>query len=295
MNEMVKLTEWEKVKEQLSADAKRRVEIKTPKEEIKRREGRKGRTGKPMIFDYVEDAYMMALLNNEVPGWSFEVIEMKEIYNSCIVHARLRFIDGGIPRVIDDVGRQEIKLRKDPKTGLPYDPIKPLDIGNDMKGAVSDAFKRCCARFGFAADVYRNEAKLLAEAEDIEKDIEEEQETGIVNIPEKEKPTLKEKPVTKNFQFLEAMRIVKEGLQEKFGKDTGEAIYYLVLAEPNKEAGYYGYAKSKYIVERSEQTYIYKRLKQIVEGEEEPPEEAFKEVGKATVQDMPEADSLWSS
>lgn len=47
----------------------------------------------------------------------------------------------------EQYGRAEVKFKKNTNK-------EPLDFGNDLKGAASDALKKCAAQLGIAADVY---------------------------------------------------------------------------------------------------------------------------------------------
>ena len=121
---------------------------KTPKDKIKQRKAKGGGT-----WDYVETSYVIDTLNR-VFGylWSFEVLtgieEAAKISSSgtCIVKGRLTVYVDGHQLVKEQFGRCECKKKRE--TG------EFLDFGNDMKGAASDALKKCASEFGLFKDVY---------------------------------------------------------------------------------------------------------------------------------------------
>ena len=49
--------------------------------------------------------------------------------------------------------KKAVKVRKRDENGV----LQPLDFGNDMKAAVSDALKKCASLWGIAADVYESD------------------------------------------------------------------------------------------------------------------------------------------
>lgn len=124
------------------------IKLKTPKNKLKIREGKGGKT-----FTYVKSLYLEDQLNEYYPGWSLEVKETKVIgrEGSGFAQAtvKLWFYDNGLLRYIEDVGGCEIKYYKPdhPTRGGDY-----LDLPNDIKGAVTDGLKRCCYRLGFGRD-----------------------------------------------------------------------------------------------------------------------------------------------
>ena len=64
-------------------------------------------------------------------------------------------------------GRADIKFKKDTK--------EPMDLGNDLKAATTDALKKCASELGIAGDIYGTnefkEIQVISESEqsDIEK------------------------------------------------------------------------------------------------------------------------------
>ena len=137
---------------------------KTPADKIKQRKARGGGT-----WDYVETSYVIDTLNR-VFGylWSFEILtgieEAAKISASgtCVVKGRLTVYVDGHALVKEQFGRCECKKKKD--SG------EFLDFGNDMKGAGSDALKKCASEFGLFKDVYSKDDVIdLTVVEDEEK------------------------------------------------------------------------------------------------------------------------------
>ncbi len=82
--------------------------------------------------------------------------------------------------------KRALKTRKiDPFTKMPV----PLDFGNDMKAAVSDALKKCASMFGIAADIYEKEE--FVEIHLTDSDDHSEKAKGVKNQVEKAKEQLK--------------------------------------------------------------------------------------------------------
>lgn len=121
----------------------------TPARFIKKRPGRGGLT-----FEYVETGYVTDFLNRKFNCmWSFEVIDKqvgKEkvwVLGKLTVYIPTRF--GIQPIIKSQFGGADIK--KDKITRI------PIDIGDDLKSAASDALKKCASLFGIASDIYWRE------------------------------------------------------------------------------------------------------------------------------------------
>ncbi len=122
----------------------------TPKKYIKKRQGPAGRT-----FDYVEAGYVKDLLNKTFNTWSFTVVD-KQVGNSQIwVQGRLTV---QIPVPQKDGTITFVELIKEQFGGASIKKSKtdgtPVDIGNDLKAATSDALKKCASEWGVASDIY---------------------------------------------------------------------------------------------------------------------------------------------
>lgn len=124
----------------------------TPKQHIYQRKAKGGGT-----WNYVTGTYVKKVLNLMFGwDWDFEVVKFE--YNmevkQCIVLGKLTVRHKDRVVIKNQFGRQDIKFKKD-KTG-------PLDLGNDLKGATTDALKKCASELGIAADVYApNEFKAI--------------------------------------------------------------------------------------------------------------------------------------
>ncbi len=112
-------------------------------------------TPKPYIetradgFDYVDEGYMRALLNEHFPIWNWEIKKYEILGDvEIIVHGKLTVIDEGIPRNFDAVASHRIA-----KNAKGY-----VNISNNLKSANTDAFKVAVNRLcNIADDVYRKQ------------------------------------------------------------------------------------------------------------------------------------------
>ena len=131
---------------------------KTPKQHIYQRQAKGG--GK---WDYVTGTYVKKVLNLMFGwDWSFEVVEHKIdlTLKQAYVLGKLTVNSNGKSIVKMQFGRVDIKFRKQPDkdTGTRL----PLDVGNDLKAATTDALKKCASELGIASDVYApNEFKEI--------------------------------------------------------------------------------------------------------------------------------------
>lgn len=117
---------------------------KTPKQHIYKRPGKGGGQ-----WEYVTGTYVKKVLNLMFGwDWSFEVVEHKFdlTIKQAYVLGKLTVNSQGRSIVKMQFGRQDIKVKK--SDGM------PLDIGNDLKAATTDALKKCASELGIASDVY---------------------------------------------------------------------------------------------------------------------------------------------
>ena len=150
------LKELKKVLDSITKHHKTVSQKKTPKGFIKQKMG----------YDYVEDAYMRRIGNEEYPGWSFTVIGSEIVGNVAMpksmalkVHGRLKFFDNGIWREGDMVAAHRIQFKKN-------DPEEVVDMGNDFKAAVTDCMKKAMNTYmNIADDVYRKADPTLSQDE----------------------------------------------------------------------------------------------------------------------------------
>ena len=117
-------------------------------------------------FEYVDEGYMRALLNEFFPVWNWEIKKYEILGDvEIIVHGRLTIVDEGLPRYFEAVASHRIA-----KNAKGY-----VNISNNLKSANTDAFKVAVNRLcNIADDVYRK--KL------IDYNISDEQKTHIDNI-----------------------------------------------------------------------------------------------------------------
>jgi len=129
---------------------------KTPKEHIYRRKGKGG-----MEWDYVTGVYVKKVLNYTFGWlWDFEVKEhgreKSEDGELVWILGRLTIRDksGRTAIVKEQFGRADVKYKKGTKI--------PVDFGNDLKAASTDALKKCASELGIASDIYgSNEFKEI--------------------------------------------------------------------------------------------------------------------------------------
>ena len=159
----------------------------TPKEKIKERPAKGGGT-----WRYVEGSYVTQVLNSLFGfHWEFTVeTSVEEALKSAatgtvVVKGRLKVKVGNDWVVKEQFGKKEIAFKNEPdlspdgrvqyeeKNGKRVIKMKkttmPLDFGNDMKAAATDAKKKCAAELGLFADVYSQdnffEAQIIEEVE----------------------------------------------------------------------------------------------------------------------------------
>jgi hypothetical protein len=119
---------------------------RTPKHEIKTRQGRGG-----MQFSYVEHSYVTERLNLVFGfNWDFDVMDKQILEDEVIVEAKLTVrTPGGQTIVKTQFGGAEIKRHASgPRSG------RPLSIADDYKAAASDALKKCASLLGIGLDLY---------------------------------------------------------------------------------------------------------------------------------------------
>ena len=150
--------EYQSIQKQQSAGALNGAQItminqRTPQELVKYRKGRGGK-----MFSYAPHNYVTRLLNDAFcHAWSFEVSPLLEFCNSTEVTVRGRLTihtpQGAI--VKEQFGNQEI---------LPGG----MTRGDALKGAGSDALRKCASLLGIALDLYGEEFPETTNAEQAE-------------------------------------------------------------------------------------------------------------------------------
>ncbi len=120
---------------------------KTPEEHIYHRPGKGGGT-----WDYVTGVYVKKALNYAFGWmWDFQIIDKGKEGDLVWVQGRLTIKNkSGKPMIIkEQFGRADIKFKRGTKS--------PLDYGNDLKAAATDALKKCASELGIASDIYGKE------------------------------------------------------------------------------------------------------------------------------------------
>ena len=124
----------------------------TPKEHIFKRPGRGGQS-----WEYVTGTYMKKVLNLMFGwDWDFEVVKFDMMIEAeqCVVLGKLTCRTGEKTIIKNQFGRADIKFKKES--------TEPLDLGNDLKAATTDALKKCASELGIASDIYgKNEFKRI--------------------------------------------------------------------------------------------------------------------------------------
>lgn len=129
------------------------------------------------VWRYVTGTYVKKVLNLTFGfDWSFEIKDYKFdlAIGQVFVHGRLTVNSGGKAIVKEQFGRQDIKFKTEWIDGKKHKTDNPLDLGNDLKAATTDALKKCASELGIASDVYApNEFKAIKIVENANDDIDE--------------------------------------------------------------------------------------------------------------------------
>jgi len=99
-------------------------------------------------WDYVTGVYVKKVLNYAFGWlWSFEIVDKGREGDLVWVQGKLTVeLTNGKKIVKEQFGRADIKMKKGTQT--------PLDYGNDLKSASTDALKKCASELGIASDIY---------------------------------------------------------------------------------------------------------------------------------------------
>ena len=154
----------------------KKIRHSTPASMVYKRPAKGGGTWK-----YVKAADVILALNTTFGGfWDFSIItdeatalEMAVKTKSVVVRGRLTITNPstGVSVTREQYGRKDVTFKKGTN--------EPMDFGNDMKAAASDALKKCASQFGLFNDIYRDnelvEIKIVSneEKEDPESTISE--------------------------------------------------------------------------------------------------------------------------
>lgn len=109
---------------------------------------------------YVPVAEVIARMNRVlgVHGWSSEVVRMwrePDHPDWVLAHVRVTAVIDGVSVAHDGVGGQQIKKLRS-GSGV-------VDLGDEFKGAMSDAFKKACQGFGVGLELARTDEALAEE------------------------------------------------------------------------------------------------------------------------------------
>ena len=144
----------------------KKIRHSTPASMVYKRPAKGGGTCK-----YVKSADVILALNTTFGGfWDFSIItdeatalEMAVKTKSVVVRGRLTITNPstGVSVTREQYGRKDVAFKKGTN--------EPMDFGNDMKAAASDALKKCASQFGLFNDIYRDnelvEIKIVANEE----------------------------------------------------------------------------------------------------------------------------------
>lgn len=119
---------------------------RTPDNHIYQRPAKGGGT-----WDYVTGTYVKKVLNYAFGWqWDFEIKNHGREGNLVWVLGRLTCHLSGDRKIIkEQFGRADVKTKKGSN--------EPLDFGNDLKAATTDALKKCASELGIASDIYGKE------------------------------------------------------------------------------------------------------------------------------------------
>lgn len=160
MSKQIELAKLLKTESGLTTAQIQKFFSETPKDKIRSRPAKGG--GK---WDYVAGSYVTQVLNSLFGfDWNFTITtSMDEALKTAatgtvVVQGRLEVRVGDRYIVKEQYGRKDVAYKKDTKV--------PLDFGNDMKAAATDAKKKCASELGLFADVYSKEDFFEAEVVD---------------------------------------------------------------------------------------------------------------------------------
>ncbi len=125
--------------------------VPTPKEKVRKR---------PDGFDYVEGSFMDLVAKNTMPLYEYSLLHVS------IEHGWINIIVSLKDRVTGNVelgaDAARIQVRKDAELPNFRDII---DMGNNIKSALTKAIKNAQSRFGIAADIYQRREEVPSDDE----------------------------------------------------------------------------------------------------------------------------------
>ncbi|MEX0595507.1 MAG: hypothetical protein WD512_03325 [Candidatus Paceibacterota bacterium] len=130
-------------------------EIKEKHEKVSKEETNPNHVKQKAGMEYVEFPYMKSQANKHYPGWSCKNLEIVEEFLTAgwvVITAELHFIDEGMPRVGAITAAHRIAF----KSGMDRIPVNIVDLGNDVKAALTDAMKKGFNTYmNISDDIYR--------------------------------------------------------------------------------------------------------------------------------------------
>jgi hypothetical protein len=181
MNTLIEKDFYEEEKNELSMtttpiskDQMLKIFQRTPNEHIYSRPAKGGGQ-----WTFVTGVYVKKILNY-VFGflWDFEIKDKGREGDQVWVLGRLTIKnEQGVAMIVkEQFGRADVKFKKGTEI--------PIDYGNDLKAASTDALKKCASELGIASDIYgKNEFK---EIKVVKKDkTDDEKEKNIKSVKEK--------------------------------------------------------------------------------------------------------------
>ena len=145
------LAEISAVKESLYNYISTPKEVKTPAEKVKKR---------PDGFDYVESSWMDYQTKLFMPSYEYQLLHISYQHGWINVIVSLKDKLTGNTELGADSAR--IMVRKDAEEPSFRDII---DMGNNLKSALSKAIKNAQSRFGVSADVYQKRESVPSDGE----------------------------------------------------------------------------------------------------------------------------------
>ena len=151
MSKEVEVSKLIRVDSGLSEKQVQKFFTATPQDKIRTRPAKGGGE-----WSYVSGSYVTQVLNSLFGfNWSFEIITpMSEALatsksGTVVVQGKLSVKIGDNWITKEQYGRKEVAFKRGTSD--------PLDFGNDMKAAATDAKKKCASELGLFADVYAQE------------------------------------------------------------------------------------------------------------------------------------------
>lgn len=147
----VSLSKIEHLRDELRNYITSPYDQKTPKEKVKKR---------PDGYDYIESSFMDFEAKKFMPLYKFKLIHISWEFGfiNCIVSLTDRItgnteLGGGSARIQVSKGVVEPGFRD------------VIDMGNNLKAALTNAIKNAQSRFGIAADIYQRRESIPTDAE----------------------------------------------------------------------------------------------------------------------------------